>query len=217
MKKVRNLIVVAGISALSGCSSLGVGDSEFSCSGLPEKQNCMSAREVYEATAHGGTIYDRDYGQAHEGHDHEVNSGGGSRFQSKEERLSGGFPGETSVSQNGSTRVEEVVRKIEDRYVAPRTPNKPVPIRTPAKVMRVWIAPWEDKNENLKVSSYVFTEIEKRKWMYDMRGVARGESIKPLQMMQNPSGEEGAFDKRGHRENRPTYDGSLPERFRGDQ
>lgn len=217
MRKVRNLVIVAGLSALSGCASLGVGDSEFSCSGLPDTQNCMSAREVYEATANGGSIYDRDYSQAHAGHDHKVKTsgtGGSSTFMSKEERLSGGYVGDTKVSQNGSTQIEEVVRRVEDRYVAPRTPNKPVPIRTPAKVMRVWIAPWEDKNENLKVSSYVFTEIEKRKWMYDMRGVATGQSIQPLQMMQQPQQESG---HRLDRKRKETFQGALPDGFRGDQ
>ena len=68
---------------------------------------------------------------------------------------------------------------------------------------------WEDKNENLKISSYVFTEIEARKWMYDMRGVARGETIQPLQVIR-ADGDEINVDKRGHRNNRPTFDGSLP-------
>ncbi|MBU2952238.1 type IV conjugative transfer system lipoprotein TraV [Marinobacter sp. F3R08] len=215
MKKIRNLVIVAGLSALSGCSSLGVGDSEFSCSGLPDTRNCMSAREVYEATAHGGSIYDRDYSQSHASHSHErERNTQEATFMSKEERLAGGYSTETSVREEGATRIEEVVRTIEDRYVAPRTPNKPVPIRTPAKVMRVWIAPWEDKNENLKVSSYVFTEIEKRKWMYDMRGVATGQGIQPLQMMQQPQEEQG---HRLDRKKRETFQGGLPEGFNGSQ
>ncbi|RCW64063.1 conjugal transfer pilus assembly protein TraV [Marinobacter nauticus] len=204
MKFVRALIVGAGVSVVSGCASLGVGDSEFSCSGLPEATTCMSAREVYEATAHGGTIYDRDYSGANTVVANDPSSFGGTGPLSKEQRLSG----VASTSTSG-VQTEQIVRKIEDRYVAPSVPNKPVPIRTPAQVMRVWIAPWEDKNENLKISSYVFTEIEARKWMYDMRGVARGETIQPLQVIR-ADGDEINVDKRGHRNNRPTFDGSLP-------
>lgn len=40
----------------------------------------------------------------------------------------------------------------------------PLPIRTPAKVMRIWIAPWEDEDGDLIASGYVYTEIEPRRW-----------------------------------------------------
>lgn len=213
MKKLRNIAIVAGLSALSGCSAIGYGESDFSCSGIPDKTECMSARDVYEATANGGSIYDRDY-SSNSGRAVEVsNSGGSSSVMSKEQRLSG----EKNYRDNGnSTRVEQIVRKVEDRYVAPSTPSKPVPVRTPAQVMRVWIAPWEDKNANLKVSSYVFTEIEKRRWMYDMRGVARGESIQPLQMMK-PEAEGQPNARSGQKRNAPSYENSLPGGFSGDQ
>jgi conjugal transfer pilus assembly protein TraV len=44
--------------------------------------------------------------------------------------------------------------------------NTPMPIREPAKVMRVWIAPFTDKNNDLNWPSYVYTEIEARKWSF---------------------------------------------------
>ncbi|WP_166255979.1 type IV conjugative transfer system lipoprotein TraV [Marinobacter salicampi] len=211
MKKLRNIALVVGLSALTGCSAIGMGESEFSCSGIPEKRGCMSARDVYEATANGGSIYDRNYSSNVEQTEAVSDAGSVSQFRSKEERLSGKKADRNSDS---STRVERIVRKVEDRYVAPSTPNKPVPVRTPAQVMRVWIAPWEDKNANLKVSSYVFTEIEKRRWMYDMRGVARGESIQPLQMMQpDPQGQPDA--RPGQNRNAPSYENALPGGFSG--
>jgi len=45
--------------------------------------------------------------------------------------------------------------------------DDPTPIRTPSKVMRVWIAPWEDSDGDLNLSGYVYTEIEPRRWMVD--------------------------------------------------
>ncbi len=39
-----------------------------------------------------------------------------------------------------------------------------MPIRTPSNVMRIWIAPWEDLHGDLNLASYVFTEIEQRRW-----------------------------------------------------
>ena len=44
--------------------------------------------------------------------------------------------------------------------------NTPMPIREPAKVMRVWIAPFTDKNDDLHWPSYVYTEIQMRKWSF---------------------------------------------------
>jgi conjugal transfer pilus assembly protein TraV len=47
--------------------------------------------------------------------------------------------------------------------VLPR-PEGPVPLRVPAQVMRVWIAPWEDSRGDLHAPGYLYTEIEPRRW-----------------------------------------------------
>ena len=50
----------------------------------------------------------------------------------------------------------------------------PKPVLEPARVIRVWIAPWVDENETLHWPSYVFAEVTPRKWSYgkpDFRGV----------------------------------------------
>ena len=47
--------------------------------------------------------------------------------------------------------------------VLPR-PEGPVPLRAPAQVMRVWIAPWEDSRGDLHAPGYLYTEIEPRRW-----------------------------------------------------
>lgn len=68
-----------------------------------------------------------------------------------------------------------------DNYVAPRLPDRPVPIRTPAQVMRIWVAPWEDTNGDLIVSGYIYTEIEPRRWVIG-EGVPHSEPVlRPLQ------------------------------------
>jgi len=51
--------------------------------------------------------------------------------------------------------------------VLPR-PQGPVPVRLPAMIMRVWIAPWEDSTGNLHAPGYVYTEIEPRRWSIGM-------------------------------------------------
>ena len=53
---------------------------------------------------------------------------------------------------------------IVDNYVAPRLPDRPVPVRTPSQVMRIWIAPYDDTDGDFIVSGYAYTEIEPRRW-----------------------------------------------------
>jgi conjugal transfer pilus assembly protein TraV len=68
------------------------------------------------------------------------------------------------------------VPKIED----------PTPIRTPAQVMRIWIAPWEDSDGDLMVSGYVYTELEPRRWMIGKSAPTVSTSLIPLQIEQRP-------------------------------
>ena len=65
---------------------------------------------------------------------------------------------------------------------APRI-DDPTPIRTPSKVMRIWVAPWEDGDGDLNVSGYVFTELEQRRWMIGRSAPAQSPSISPLQVL----------------------------------
>lgn len=144
MKTIKSkvLMILSGALLLSGCTSIG-GD-KYSCSGIPDGVQCMSARDVYSAT----------------------NDGNIPRSVK---------PGE-EIAKSSSTG-DSVI----DNYVTPRLPNRPVPIRTPAQVMRIWIAPWEDTNGDLIVTGYVYTEIEPRKWVIG-EGIQQDvPMLKPLQ------------------------------------
>lgn len=50
---LRLLGVGAAIMLLAGCSSLNIGEEEYSCPGMPNGVQCMSARDVYAATNDG--------------------------------------------------------------------------------------------------------------------------------------------------------------------
>jgi conjugal transfer pilus assembly protein TraV len=60
--------------------------------------------------------------------------------------------------------------------------DRPIPLRSQAKVMRIWIAPWEDQHGDLHASGLVFTEIEARRWNLGERMVAKTPVITPLQV-----------------------------------
>ena len=61
--------------------------------------------------------------------------------------------------------------------------DDPTPIRTPSKVMRIWVAPWEDADGDLNVSGFVFTELEQRRWMIGKSAPTQSPSISPLQVL----------------------------------
>jgi conjugal transfer pilus assembly protein TraV len=83
--------------------------------------------------------------------------------------------------------------------------DDPTPLRTPAQVMRIWIAPWEDADGDLNVSGYVYTELEPRRWMIGKPTPALAPTIAPLQVLRRP-----AEDKRRAEPDRVTDDKALP-------
>lgn len=129
IKSTSLIAALLASSMLTGCASaFTVGNSGYSCPGLPDGVRCMSTRDVYAET------------------------------NSKD-----------SLKSNSSKKAQTEAPAIStDASVAATTPAvptvKPVPVRTPAKVMRVWIAPWQDESDFLHGSEYVFAEVEGRKW-----------------------------------------------------
>ena len=59
-----------------------------------------------------------------------------------------------------------------------------LPLRTPARVLRVWIAPWEDDAGRLHVPGYTYAEIEPRRWSI---GGSEPSSTARLQPLPAPS------------------------------
>ena len=118
----RLLTVLAFVATTSGCASIGAED--YGCSGIPDGVTCMSTRDVFDSSNSGSTPvrvvksdenYDRD-----------------SRDSNDDE--------EASSEKNNSQEVnsERVSDPVVDTFVTPRIPDKPIPIRTPAQVMRIW-------------------------------------------------------------------------------
>lgn len=168
LRFVQTLAVVATVS---GCSSmLSVGSPEYGCSGLPEGVQCMSARDVYAATNDGhvpAPLVKEDK-------------------KSKKEAKQEAEEKKVTLIRDGDGR-DSVV----DNYVTPNLPDKPVPIRTPAQVMRIWVAPWEDTNGDLITTGYVYTEIEPRRWVIGEPEMLKSPSLKPLQTIKPVNNTKG--------------------------
>ncbi len=177
-KVINGLAFFAMAASMTGCSYLNVGENDFSCPGKGKGVSCASSREMYEATNNGQiprpVSKDEVEEMAERGQKISTVKG------VEDDRVvlqtdASGKPLNTEYTRDEKGRIVSVTERIEDNYIAPALPNKPIPIRTPAVVMRIWIAPWEDAKGDLNYTGLVYTEIEPRRWVVgeDARGASR--------------------------------------------
>lgn len=137
---LRATLVSFFLVLISGCTSFG--NSEFACPGMPNGVRCTPTRDLYNAS-NGGELPRASHGQSESvsARDPENNSG--------------------QVAKS-----EPTTDAVIDTFVTPMLPDRPVPVRTPSQVMRIWIESWEDTESGALVSpGYVYTEIEPRRWV----------------------------------------------------
>lgn len=145
-------------SQLGGCSWLQIGESEYSCKGMPDGVTCMSARDVYQMTENANF---------REGIDRQA--------QVKK-----------AIEEGDDEKADALQAPVPptvlsgERYVIPRPAKDPVPIRSQATVMRVWVAPWESESGDLNVPGYIYTEIEPRRWEIGTPAPKPEATIRPL-------------------------------------
>ncbi|MBB3268622.1 conjugal transfer pilus assembly protein TraV [Azospirillum sp. OGB3] len=154
---------------LGACSSLGIGESEFSCSGMPQGVACKSAREVYDLT-----------------NSRDVVSGA---MLSQEARRKTEAAAESELVQTMRKAAATDPAALGGAPVGygampvAYTDDGRVPIRTPAVVMRVWVAPYQDTKGDLHMPGLVFSEVEPRKWQVGLPDAASGSpsAFRPLE------------------------------------
>lgn len=176
LNAVTGLLLSAG---LTGCSWLTIGEEHFACSGMPGDPKCMSASAIYDYTINhpsgtSGAVTASLTGEyvfqdaENASYKAETNGKGYTVIDNR------GTMRKLSVINNktGEKEVLEVEGKvllgddeITQNFVTPRLPYAPVPVRTPAMVMRIWVAPYEDLNGDLNAPGYVYTEIEPCRWV----------------------------------------------------
>ena len=194
-KLLKRLLMLGGVmtmtSGLTGCAYFNVGEEEFSCSGMPGSVYCHSTRDVYESTNDGAvpSPMDKDGAYNEECED------------CVKSPMDGG-PAVTTVdaagtSGEGATRLaasDEVI----DNYVTPALPERPVPIRTPSQVMRIWVAPYIDSNGDYNAPGYVYTEIEPRRWVLAKEYEEASRVFQPLEKKDMKTESSGsATDREG--------------------
>ena len=96
--------------------------------------------------------------------------------------------GGSKAADESASKVDKQAAAIEGTHAVstgavPSYPEDPLARRLPAKVMRIWIAPWEDSRGDLHAPGYLYTEIEPRRGT--VGGPAEPERvtlIRPLQI-----------------------------------
>ena len=153
----RNLLAIAlfaSIASLAGCATPGA-SSKRSC-GVPEGAPCMSVRDVYYATNHA-------------------------------DRLTASSKPATRAVTAPTLMIEGESLVMSDQEQASafpvETPPKTVPLRTQARVMRIWVAPWTDNAGDLHMGGHLFTEIEPRKWSVGNTAPTALSTIQPFQRL----------------------------------
>lgn len=139
LKKVRTstaLAAMAAASVLPGCSLLNPADSaDYACPGMPMGVTCKTPAAVYKST-------------------------NGELAQTEFDTPIGGVAGKTNTSSSGQLADAAARTTSGKAAVVPG----PKPVREPAKVARIWIAPWIDKSDNLHLAQTIYTEIKPRTW-----------------------------------------------------
>jgi conjugal transfer pilus assembly protein TraV len=138
--KTLFILSSAILLGLAGCAT-----TRYHCP-EPEGATCMGPREVYSATETQDQISEKKAARATQT-DH--------RDQPVAPR---------AVSRGIAVEDGALNFTVIDQSIPVRTPSENTPERMPAKIMRVWLAPWEDANGDLHMAERLFTEIERRRW-----------------------------------------------------
>lgn len=183
---MNRLLAIAAVSiaALNGCSLLSVGDSEFSCPGLPKGIVCKSTKDVYHLT-NGNSSEALVSAPGEEGTAHDKSAA----------RAKGDYdympPRADQVEMANYAHAGQVRPLIE-----PMTSVKPV--LEPAKVVRLWIGPWRDTKNNLVFPSYMYAQVGDRTWSLDDEEMVKNKVLTPVQVRSygDEAAGTGAADKK---------------------
>lgn len=161
---IRACALGAVVLATAGCASQG--KSSFSCTGLPGSVTCMDAMTVYEITS------DPALEAALRAELARRSAQGEKNIDTRE--LLQQIRGQTTYSAIGRTSL-----------MAPLT--QPMPVLEPARVVRIWIAPWVDRKGDLHMPGYLFSEITPRRWSLGEAEVSNTQVLAPVQVRHEES------------------------------
>ncbi len=138
--------------ALAGCS-IAPWKSEYACPGMPTGVICKSPIEVYRLTENSDRVLESSSRAPAAGAE-----GGAARARTDNAYL----PSQMSPGR--------------------AMPRDALPILEPARVMRVWVAPYIDAKEDMHMPGYVLTQVTPRQWTFGEASALKVRPLVPLQL-----------------------------------
>lgn len=161
---------------LTGCAGVlnPVGETTFSCPNT-NGVTCKTPMQVYEMT-HGALPLDGRSG---------LSSTNNQQVKTNQSAI-------VSVQQGGTTTTVNTATSLLPQSPMPpqllqAVNGAPAPLLEPARVMRVWIAPWIDNKQHLHWPSYVYAEVQPRRWTMGVPDFTQMRSGLPLISRQTPA------------------------------
>jgi len=162
------VIGLLGCVFLSGCATFK--NDNYGCTGLPTGVRCTAARDLYDVT-NGGEVPRANALKTRKTNDRDPEVNNIKKYD-----------------EVGGTRERTITDPVIDTFVTPNLPNRPIPIRTPAQVMRIWVASWEDTSTGALIApGYIYTEIEPRRWVIGKPESAASQQNRLFKPLENSS------------------------------
>lgn len=144
------LLSLTALAMLSGCSTMmnPAGSGEYGCEGSTEGVVCKTPLAIYKSTHLDSpvTIHDTP--------------------------IVGSVANDSAQSPQPGAIISA---KIADAASIPQAAIAgPRPVREPAQVVRIWIAPWVDKQDNLHLAQTQYAEVKPRTWTVGKPEVSAG-------------------------------------------
>jgi conjugal transfer pilus assembly protein TraV len=147
--------VVIASAVMSGCASMaGVGGtSEYSCK-APEGVKCDSVSGTYYNSVDNNLPSQRQGGRA-------------APPEAAPTRMDA-LAGKRSVA-SGYVTPALATSATGSGVALPPAAYTSMPLRSPARVLRLWVKPWEDADGDLMDQVYVYVPVDNGRWLVDHR------------------------------------------------
>lgn len=199
MKKI--LFVVASSIALSGCMT-PIGKEEFACPNAKRGGVCAGPRDIYNLTNDRENLNNLAQEASGESAEEPAQKPAtNEQFAVQENGVVVYKPREHTQHTEDNYQAAEVVKTVEpqapardgfEAYPGNGEPIAPEPLAVlnPAKVMRVLVASYKDKNGNLNMPGYVYVQVEPEKWSFGEAANMRPSRVVPLEIRKKTQEEE---------------------------
>jgi len=163
-----SIVVLAAAVALGGCATMaGVGGSaEFGCK-APMGVKCDSVSGNYY------NAMQQNLPSQHKGSERTSENNTAPTFLDQMVGKSG---------RPASSRNDGLANRPTMTPVA-TAPEANAPLRSPPRVLRLWIKPWEDSDGDLHTQSFVYVPIDSGRWLIDHRVLPTRDVYTPTKAM----------------------------------